>query len=255
LHIFGVDAPRSTRKRKLRSSVWKEFEPIYQGNLIVQAKCIHCLDIFAANRENGRSACRRHLEVCKERAKMNQMVETLMTDSLSPDARALKNWKFDQEVSREAMVNFIVLQELPFSLVEHAPFQRFIATLNPWFTIVSRTTVVEDVIKSYENRRSALRETIRDSDSRVCFTADLWTSKQNLGYLCVTCHFINKDWKLQKRIISFNLVASPHDGLTMFTALLKCLKDWHLEHKVFSITLDNAKNNNKMVGYLRTNLS
>jgi len=71
------------------------------------------------------------------------------------------------EAADGAMVNFIVLQELPFSLVEHAPFQRFIATLNPWVTIVSRTTVVEDVIKSYENRRSALRETIRDSDSRL----------------------------------------------------------------------------------------
>jgi len=95
LHIFGVDAPRSTRKRKLRSSVWKEFEPIYQGNLIVQAKCIHCLDILAANRENGRSACRRHLAVCKERLKMNQMVENLSIYALPPDARALKNWKFD----------------------------------------------------------------------------------------------------------------------------------------------------------------
>jgi len=43
---------------------------------------------------------------------MNQMVENLRTDALSPDALALKNWKFDQEVSREAMVNFVVLQEL-----------------------------------------------------------------------------------------------------------------------------------------------
>jgi hypothetical protein len=36
------------------------------------------------------------------------MVENMRSDSLSmsPDAMALKNWKFDQEVSREAMVNF-----------------------------------------------------------------------------------------------------------------------------------------------------
>ena len=119
------------------------------------------------------------------------------------------------------MVNFIVLHELPFSLVEHAPFQRFIATLNPWFTIVSKTTAIEDVIRSYESRMLALSQSIRGSDSRVCFTFDLRTSKQNLSYLCVTYHFISKDWKPQNRITSFNLVTSPHDGLTKFDALLK----------------------------------
>jgi hypothetical protein len=40
----------------------------------------------------------------------------------------------------------------------------------------------------------------------------------------------------------------------MFNALLKSLKDWHLDRKVFSITLDNAKNNDKMVGYFSQNL-
>jgi hypothetical protein len=53
---------------------------------------------------------------------MNQLVESMNTGGLSPDSLALKNWKFDQEVSRKAMVKFIVLQELPFSLVDHAPF-------------------------------------------------------------------------------------------------------------------------------------
>jgi hypothetical protein len=58
----------------------------------VQAKCIHCLEIFSADRENGRSACHRHFEVCKQRIRMNQMVENMRSDSLSmsPDAMALK---------------------------------------------------------------------------------------------------------------------------------------------------------------------
>lgn len=251
---YEIDVSRKAKRRKLRSSVWKEFEPIYDGNLIVQAKCIHCLVIFPANRETGRSTCRRHLETCKERIRMNEMVGNMTTGSLSPDAITLKNWKFDQEVSREAMVNFIVLQELPFSLVDHAPFRKFIATLNPLFRIVSRTTVTEDVVRSYEEKKISLREIIKNTDSKVCLTSDMWTSIQNLGYLCVTCHFIDNDWKLQKRIISFGMVASPHDGFTIFSALLKSLQDWKLEHKLFSITLDNAKNNNKMVGYLKKNL-
>ncbi|WVZ97917.1 hypothetical protein U9M48_043419 [Paspalum notatum var. saurae] len=217
-----IDAATMTKTRKLRSSIWKEFEPIYEGNLLVQAKYNHCLEIFSANRENGRSSCRRHMNTCKERNTMNQMVGNMA--SLSPDARALQNWKFDQEVSRNAMVNFIVLQELPYSLVEHEPFRKFIATLNPLLTIVSRTTAAEDVIRSFEQRKLAIREVIKNSDSR-------------------------------KWIITFSLVASPHDGVTLFNSLLKSLQDWHLENRLFSITLDNAKNNKKMVDLLKINLS
>jgi hypothetical protein len=58
----------------------------------VQAKCNHCLEIFAADRENGRTACHRHLQVCKERIRMNQMVQSIGSDSLSNmslDAMAL----------------------------------------------------------------------------------------------------------------------------------------------------------------------
>jgi len=63
LHTYCIDASRPIKRRKLRSDVWKEFEPIYEGNLVVQAKCIHCLELLSATRDNGRSACRRHLKV------------------------------------------------------------------------------------------------------------------------------------------------------------------------------------------------
>ncbi|KAL6623219.1 hypothetical protein ACP70R_033098 [Stipagrostis hirtigluma subsp. patula] len=249
---LAQDKSRPPKRRKLTSAVWNDFDAIYDGNLLVQARCKHCLDIFAANRENGRSNCSRPLKSCKELIKMNEMVEN-MTSSLSPDTAALKKWKFNEKVSRKALARFVVLQELPFSLVDHEPFRTFCSTLNPWFEMVSRTTIKEDIVGSYEEQRLALREIIHNSDSRVSLTADFWTSVQNMGYLCITCHFIDNDWKLQKRIIAFRLVASPHDGLTMFNALLKSLQDWHLEHKLFSITLDNATNNDKMIEFLKTN--
>jgi hypothetical protein len=51
--------------------------------------------------------------------------------------------------------------------------------LNPFFTIVSRTTIVGDVVRSFENWKLSLREIIKASDSRASLIADFWTSKQN----------------------------------------------------------------------------
>ena len=41
-------------------------------------------------------------------------------------------------------------------------------------------------------------------------TNDLWTSFQNLGYMHLTIYLINKDWKLNKRIINFFVLSTPH---------------------------------------------
>jgi hypothetical protein len=64
----------------------------------------------------------------------------------------------------------------------------------------------------------------------------------------------DEDWKLQKRIIKFTFLKTPHTGVAMFNALLKSIQDWKIEDKLFAITLDNASNNNAMVKLLRHNL-
>jgi hypothetical protein len=44
----------------------------------------------------------------------------------------------------------------------------------------------------------------------ISLTSDCWTSNQTIEYMCLTAHFINSDWKLQKRIIGFKELAPPH---------------------------------------------
>ena len=47
----------------------------------------------------------------------------------------------------------LVLHEFPFPLVEYSGFQKFVRTLNPLFTLVSRTTIKEDRMEAFREQR------------------------------------------------------------------------------------------------------
>ncbi|CAN1801062.1 Zinc finger BED domain-containing protein RICESLEEPER 2 [Linum perenne] len=83
----------------------------------------------------------------------------------------------------------------------------------------------------------------------------MWTSNQTMQYMVVTGHFIDKNWKLQKRILNFCGVPPPHTGIVLAGALHKCLVDWDVEAKIWSITLDNATNNDVAVRHLKSMLT
>jgi hypothetical protein len=70
-------------------------------------------------------------------------------------------------------------------------------------------------------------------------------SVQNLGYMVVIAHYINADFKLKKNIISFKEVKYPHTGIAIEEALVSCLTEWDIREKVFTLTVDNAGNNNR----------
>ncbi|WVZ86454.1 hypothetical protein U9M48_033226 [Paspalum notatum var. saurae] len=166
-------------------------------------------------------------------------MKMILSPRLMSPSTPLTSSPTSQSLKRSTLysVQMIVLHGLPFSLVEYP--KSFVATLNPWFKL-SRTTIKSDCIRMYEEAKQTLRNTIKKLKSRVSLTADLWTSNQTLGYLCVTCHYIDDSWKLHKNIIRFTLVETPHDGWNLFNAMLKTLQDWDIEDKLFAITLDNA---------------
>jgi hypothetical protein len=72
--------------------------------------------------------------------------------------------------------------------------------------------------------------------------------------MCITCHLLDDDWKLHKRIVKFCFMKTPHTGVAKFNEVLKFLQEWNIEDKLFAITLDHAGNNNATVKLLRNNL-
>lgn len=69
-----------------------------------------------------------------------------------PEYKLDPNWKFDPVIARQKLVKLIVVNEMPFPLVEYKPFREFTAALNPWFKNVSRTTIKKECIAAFNEQ-------------------------------------------------------------------------------------------------------
>nr|GEY32797.1 hypothetical protein [Tanacetum cinerariifolium] len=134
------------------------------------------------------------------------------------------NAKYDANKMRETIANWLMVTEQPFSTVEDEMFIYMMKTSNPLFERISRPTAKADCFKKIE-------------------------------YMVITRHFIDQNWRLQKRVLSFVHVPPPRTALDIVDGIYKCLKEWEIEGKIFSISVDNAAYNDKVVKTLKTNFS
>ncbi|KAK2662966.1 hypothetical protein Ddye_001540 [Dipteronia dyeriana] len=120
--------------------------------------------------------------------------------------------------------------------------------MNPRFDVPSRRTIVRDLYKLYVEERMKLKKYFKYSQVRVCLTTDTWTSIQNINYMVVTAHFIDYDWRLQTRILSFSQI-TDHTGDLIGRCIEKVLLEWGID-KIFTITVDNASANANAIDYM-----
>jgi hypothetical protein len=114
--------------------------------------------------------------------------------------------------------------------------------------------VWSDCISAFKEQKLVLQEVLNSADCRISLTAATLNLNETLGYMCLTCHFISTDWKLQNRIIKFFVVEKPHNGVEMFSVILKFIQEWNIEAKIFGITLGNSAANDIMVDMLKHHL-
>ena len=179
--------------RQFRSKVWTEFSKVRVGGIVTKGQCIHCNVEISAKRGPGTSAMGNHLKRCKVRQSVMNIENQLKSTVMSPEGVALKEWRFSQDVSRRELDRMISLHGMQFSVVEYDGFRRFVSSLNPAFKMTSRRTITADTMKAFKEQKQALQEALRTANSRVSLTMDMWTSNQTLGYMCITCHFLDAD--------------------------------------------------------------
>ncbi|XP_019164624.1 PREDICTED: zinc finger BED domain-containing protein RICESLEEPER 2-like [Ipomoea nil] len=256
--------PKKRKEVESRAPCWDHFEKIKDSEgIVIKGKCIYCAKVYCCeSKKHGTSSLRLHVVNCLKNPHSKETRQSLLTFQPAPSSAGtqssegtegvLGTWVFDQDLIRRALAEMIILDELPFRIVEGQGFRKFVLVCCPRFKIPSRWTISRDIFKIFSDERVNLKKFFRTSSQRVSITTDTWTSVQRINYMCITAHFIDSEWKLQKKIISFVPIYS-HKGESIAKALESCLLDWGLK-SVFSVTVDNASSNDTALGFLKKKL-
>ena len=121
--------------------------------------------------------------------------------------------------------------------------------------MVSRNTVKSDCIEIYKQEKLKISQLIDGISSKISLTSDMWTSNLTIGYMSITAHFIDSDWKLHKHIINFVNVDPPHTGVVLAETIKTNLIKWKIDDRIFCLTLDNCITNDVMVRTVKNHLT
>ncbi|KAH9758173.1 BED-type domain-containing protein [Citrus sinensis] len=226
---------KAKRKRpamKKRYATWNHFTLLEDNPN--KCKCNYCGRQYQCHsRRDGITNMRNHILAClayktfREQQEGSQQNLTIEGGEGNASNMVLaKGWS--QDVCRRAVTKMIIMGELPLSFVDNKGFMHFCSVAIPQFVMPSRRLL------------------------RVSLTTDLWTSVQNMSYMVITAHFIDSDWCLNRRIISFSVI-EDHRGKTIGKKIVACLQDWGIE-RLFAITVDNASTNDVAVNYVTMQL-
>lgn len=258
-NVESSDIVIQKSKRKKTSLVWDHFKKVELKNG-KKWQCIHCKNNYSVVASGSTSHLMRHLKqtchvykkLVAQQKKLNfQPAKSKIDEKLSGPLLMNSGGKYDHERQREATAHWIMMHEHAFSIVEEEGFHFMMKCSNISYEKISRKTLKNDCIAVYEAERKKLKSTLR-TVNKICLTTDLWKSQnQKIEYMVLTGHFIDADWVLQKRILSFVHVPPPRRGVDIADAIFKCLKDWGIENKIFSVSVDNAHYNDRCLKELK----
>lgn len=225
-------------KRSRTSDMWNHFTLEEDDNGEKTAYCKNCPKTYLMLPTTGTSNLKRHYEKCSKGLDVER-----------------KTVKIDHKVAREKFSRVIIRHDLPFLCVEYEELRDYISYMNPDYKCYTRNTAAADVVRTWEKEKQILKSELEKVPSRICLTSDCWASLSGDGYIVLTAHYVDAKWILNSKILSFCDMLPPHTGDALASRIHKCLKEWRIEKKVFTLTLDNAKANDCMQDILRDRLN
>ena len=152
---------------------------------------------------------------------------------------------FDIYDFKAALYAWIINNNVPFEQIESESLRQMFCTLQPRCQkhIPSADTVNRTITALYDKAIGTVTESLQSAITKINFSFDLWTSKNQLALLGLCAHFINNDGKPITTLLALPKQAGKHSGFNMAETVNAIIASYSLQDKVGYFTTDNASAN------------
>ena len=215
------------------------------------SQCELCRVIFSKN--TGVSTIKRHFENKHNDTYQKQLCQTTLnfeiTNPYKKDDPKLKTLN-------DKLLKWIIFEQQSFDVVEEEFFVELVAELNPQYKLPCRQSISTWVNSFYEQQKEVVKQMFNEFPNKVSLTTDAWTSTTtNQGYLGVTAHWIDQDWKMKKILLDFIPLHESHTGLFLADKIIVMLEEFSLGSKLLALTTDNGSNMITLAENLKVSLA
>ncbi|CAH9127951.1 unnamed protein product [Cuscuta epithymum] len=163
------------------------------------------------------------------------------------------NFSYNDAQNLTGMANLICEENLSYMFSESLALRHYACgSLNPQFRGYSHKTVKKEIIRLYSAEKARLQNLFANFDERVTICSDIWEDDfHHLNYLGLAAHYIDDDWNMHKRVLTFREFNDRHTAEHIYILIERILIEYNFIGKVFAIGFANATNNTAAIPRLR----
>lgn len=180
-----------------------------------------------------------------EKKKGEKTPQRLLTQPTLESTHAYSRDSGKAKAITKKVMEFIALDDQPFSVVEDVGFRRLLAHIDPRYTLPSRRHLVDVALPElHQAVHSHIDGLLKENVSSFSFTSDIWSSDVSpVSMLSLTAQWIDADFHLRNVILHSQEFPGSHTAAALVTAYENMFQTWNIpKEKVHVILRDNARN-------------
>ena len=155
---------------------------------------------------------------------------------------------FNKSVFQQKLVTAVVVENLPFSIVESTYLRDLLEYCNPLVknteALVTRKTIRAQAVRAYETYRQVVIENLHKVHGKIHVAFDGWRSSNRLSLYGIVIFYLDEQANLEKLVLDMPEISDRHTaGENIATHVAQVLKTFEITQKIGYFSLDNATNN------------